>query len=447
MNVTTTSTGDLKAVLTVEVEPSDYQEKVDKMLTDYRKKANIPGFRPGKVPASLIKKQYGKAVLIDEVNHLLQHAVYDHLKEKELDILGNPIPVPNNDIDWDNASKFSFDFEIGLTPEFELKLSEKTKVPYYKITADKKMVDRYVEDYANRFGSMTYPTEVTEKAIVKAIFSEKDKEGNVVEGGIRHEASFKMDSLEDKKTYKEAVGKKVGDTLTIEPAKAFKEDFNVVKFLDTDKETLDASTGIFEMDIIEISQLNPSELNQAFFDKVFGEGEVSSEKEFREKVKQDAEKMFVGDSDRQFQEDVKKVVLDKTKFDLPDGFLKKWLRTAQEKPVSEEEIEKEYPALKENMKWQLVENKVALQNNIEVLQQELVDYTKQLVGRQMMQYGQQPAEADLDGIAARVLENKDEAQRITDQLFSEKLLKFYKDTVKLDEKEVSFEEFLKKVNA
>lgn len=446
MNVTTTNTGKLNAILTVKITPEDYQEKVEKVLKDYRKNAKIPGFRPGMVPAGLIKKQYGKAVLIDEVNRLLQHAVTDHLRDEKLDILGNPLPMPQDDIDWDKQGEFSFDFELGLAPEFELSISEKTKVPYYKITADKKMVDRYVSDYAKRFGKMSYPEAVEENCIVKGNFTEVTKDGTPVEDGISHNGSFTMEALDDKKIEKALVGLKKEDKVTIDVNKAFKDDFNFANLLGVTSEELKASTGLFELEITEISKLDPAELNQELFDKVFGEGVASSEKEFRDRIKEDAEKMFVGESDRKFLEDVKNIVLDKTKFDLPDEFLKKWMQTSQEKPVSEEEVEKQYPEMKDSLKWQLVENKVVREHNIEVTQEELINYTKQLVMRQMAQYGQDPSEEDLESISSRILENREEGQRITDQLFTEKLLQFYKDTVKLDEKEVSFDEFLKTVN-
>lgn len=446
MNVSTKETGDLKAILRVEIQPEDYKEKVEKTLKDYRRKANIPGFRPGKVPASLIRKQYGKSVLIDEVNHILQHAVYDHLREEELDILGNPLPVPNDQIDWENQETFEFDFELGLTPQFELKLDNKLKVPYYRIVADKEMLERYVKDYARRFGSMKYPEKVTEDAIIKAIFQEVDKSGNAVEDGLNKEATFMMESVDDKKVKKDLTGKEVGHKQVLDIKKTFKKDFKTANLLGTDEDGLKNSTGLFEIDIIEISELIPAELNQELFDKVFGEGAVSGKDEFMERIRQDAEGMFVGESDRKFLEDVKEKVLSKTKFDLPDEFLKKWLRTNQENPVSEEQIEQEYPELKENMKWQLVENKVMKDNNIEIGQDEVVEYTKGLITNQMRQYGQEPDPSSLDGIAANVLQNREEAQRITDQLASQKLLEFYKNTVKLDTKEVTFDDFLKKVS-
>ncbi len=445
MNVTSTKTGDLNAVLTVNIKAEDYQTKVDKVLKDYRKNAKIPGFRPGMVPTGLIKKQYGKAVLIDEVNHLLQHAVTDHIKDNKLDILGNPLPVEQTDIDWDNQTEFSFDFEIGLSPEISVEISDKVKVPFYKIEADKKMVDRYVTDYAKRYGTMSYPEKVDADCILKVELIEVDKDGKAVEDGVTSTGTFVMESVEDKKANKALTGLKIGDTAVIDITKAFMETFNTTQALNINREQLEGSTGNFEMKITELSKLEPTELNQELFDKVFGEGAVKDEKEFRAKIKEDAEQMFVGESDRKFLEDIRDVVLSKNKFDLPDTFLKKWMLTSQERPVTAEEIEKEYPVMKDSMKWQLVENKTIKDNKIEVTQEELVDYTKQLVMRQMAQYGQQPPVEEMDNIAKRVLENQEEGQRIADQLFSEKLLQYYKATVKLDEKKVSFDEFLKLV--
>ncbi len=443
MNVTTTNTGDLSAVLTVEIQPEDYQEKVNKTLVDYRKRANIPGFRPGKVPASLIKKQYGKAVLIEEVNHILQHAVYDHIRDEKLDILGNPIPVPQDDIDWDRETAFSFDFEIGLTPDFKLNFDDKTKVNYYRIVADQKMVDRYVNDYAKRFGSMSYPAEVGENTIVKGRFQELGTDSQPKEEGVDSTGSFNMESLDGKKIVKNFSGKKKGDQVEINIRKTFTKDTNLARMLSLDTEELEHANDQFLFTIEEISELTPAPLNQELFDKVFGEGAIKSEQEFRDKIKQDAEGMFVGESERRFYDDVKETLLKKMKFDLPKEFLKKWMQTAGEKPISADEVEAQYPDMEDSMKWQLVENRVIKEYNIEVTEEELKQYTMNLVRQQMAQYGQAPEEADLESIAARVMENKDETQRITDQLFSAKLIQFFKENLKLVEKEVSFDEFLK----
>lgn len=437
MNVTTRNTDELNAVLTVEIKPEDYKEKVEKTLKDYRKNAKIPGFRPGHIPSSLIKKQYGKAVLIEEVNHILQHAVYDHIKKEDLDILGNPIPVPQNDINWDAQDEFAFEFELGLAPTFDLTLNKKVKVNYYKIVADDKMIDRYVDDYAKRFGTMTYPQDVTATAIVKAKFVEKADEGIVAEG------SFSMESVKEKKTISALTGMKIGETLDVKLKKMFNDEFNVPGLLNISSEEYEASSGDFNIEVMEISELNAAPLDQELFDKVFGKDNTVGEDAFRNKIKEDAERMFISESERKFYQDVRETVMGKVKFELPDEFLKKWMQNAGEKPMSEEEVDQQYPEMKDSMKWQLVENKVIKDNSIEVGQEELIDFTKGMIRNQMMQYGQDPDQMDLDPIAQNVLQNKEEVQRITDQLFSEKLIAFFKESIKLNEKEVTFDEFLK----
>lgn len=430
----------LNAMLTVSIEESDYREKVEKTLKDYRKKANIPGFRPGNVPAGLIKKQFGKAVLIEEVNHLLQHAVYDHIRDEKLDILGNPMPVEQTDIDWDSQKEFEFQYELGLAPEFEVKLDGRTKVAFHKIVADEDMVGRYISDYARRFGTMSYPEAIEEYAIIKAKFVEIDANDQPVEDGIEAETTFAFEALS--KNAAEAVnGKKVEESFILE-TDSFDNDFSLEGILRITKDKLESSTGRFEVSPIELSKLEPAALDQDLFDKIFGEGTVSSEEEFKARIKADAERVFVGDSDRKFYQDVRNKLLEKIEFDLPEVFLKKWMKTATEDPMSEEEIESKFPEMKEDMRWQIIENRVIRENGIKVDHPELVEYTKQLVLQQMAQYGQFPEGLDLDKIANNVLGNQEEAQRINDQLFQQKLMQFFKDTLSVEEKEVSYTEFI-----
>ncbi len=437
MNVNTTKTGDLTATITVAIKHADYQQKVSDKLKGYRKKANIPGFRPGMVPTGLIKKQYGKPVLIEEVNHILQHALTDHIKAEQLDILGNPMPVEQRDIDWDTQKDFSFDFEVGFAPSIDLPKLENIKVPYIKIEADQSMIDRYVMDYAKRFGKMTYPDKVEEHGIFKGKITELETEDGVVK-----DVTLTVDSFDKKEAI---LGTKPGDTIIIS-VKDFKEDFNLANVLDTTADKLKAGSGKFTMEVTEVSKLEPAALNQELFDKVFGEGTIASEKEFIARIKEDAEKMFVTESDRKFYEDVKNEVLAKTSVALPSEFLKKWMQQAGEKPLSKEEAEVQYPQMEESMKWQLLENKVLKENKISVSQDDIVQYTMHLVATQMAQYGQSPSEEEMQSIAQRVLENKEEVQRINDQLFSEKLVSFFKENVKLSEKKMSFEDFIKEIS-
>lgn len=445
MNVTTKKTDDLNAILTVSIKEEDYREAVDKTLSDYRKKANIPGFRPGKVPAGLIKKQFGKSALIEEVNKILQQSVYEQIKKDELDILGSPLPVEEDNIDWDNLGDFDFHYELGLAPEFELKISTRTKMPYLKVVADEAMVDRYITDYARRFGTMSYPDTVEENAILKGDFVELKEDGSPKTGGINLNTTLALDAFTEK-TQKELKGKKVGDSVEF-TKESFKDDFRLAGVLKVDEEVLADSSYKFSFTLTELSKIVPADLNQELFDKIFGEGTVKSEEEFKARIKEDAEKVFVGDSDRKFLMDVKEKLLEKTKFDLPETFLKKWMRTSGEKPLSEEEVEEQFPNMKEDMRWQIMQNRIISENKIEVKQDELVDFTKQLVMQQMAQYGQMPEGVDLDQIAHNVLGNREEAERIGDQLFERKLMEFFKTSFKVEEKELSYDDFVKELYA
>ena len=445
MNVTTKKTDDLNAILTVSIKEEDYREVVDKTLSDYRKKANIPGFRPGKVPAGLVKKQFGKAILIEEVNKILQQSVFDHIKKEELNILGSPLPVEQDDIDWDSQGDFDFNYELGLSPSFELNISARTKMPFLKVVADDAMVDRYITDYARRFGTMSYPETIEKDAILKGDFVELAEDGSAKEGGINLNTTLALDAFTDE-TQKVLTGKAIGDTAEF-TKESFKDDFRLAGVLKVDEEVLAASSYKFSFTLTELSKIVPAELNQELFDKIFGEGLVKSEEEFKARIKEDAEKVFVGDSDRKFLMDVKENLLDKTKFDLPETFLKKWMRTSGEKPLTEEEVEEQFPNMKEDMRWQIMQNRIISDNKIEVNHQELVEFTKQLVLQQMAQYGQMPEGVDLDQIAHNVLGNREEAERIGDQLFERKLLEYFKSSFKIDEKEVTYDEFVKELYA
>ncbi|PTM06224.1 MAG: trigger factor [Bacteroidetes bacterium] len=445
MNVTTKKTDDLNAILTVSIKEEDYREVVDKTLSDYRKKANIPGFRPGKVPAGLVKKQFGKAILIEEVNKILQQSVFDHIKKEELNILGSPLPVEQDDIDWDSQGDFDFNYELGLSPSFELNISARTKIPFLKVVADEAMVNRYITDYARRFGTMSYPQTIEVDAILKGDFVELADDSSAKEGGITVSTTLALDAFADT-TQKELTGKAVGDTAEF-TKESFKDDFRLAGVLKVDEEVLAESSYKFSFTLTELSKIVPAELNQELFDKIFGEGVVKSEEEFKARIKEDAEKVFVGDSDRKFLMDVKENLLEKTKFDLPETFLKKWMRTSGEKPLTEEEVEEQFPNMKEDMRWQIMQNRIISENKIEVNHQELVEFTKQLVLQQMAQYGQMPEGVDLDQIAHNVLGNREEAERIGDQLFERKLLEYFKSSFKIEEKELTYDEFVKELYA
>lgn len=442
MNVTRKNIDDLNAVLTVEINEGDYKDKVVKALDDYRKKANIPGFRKGKVPAGLINKQYKKPLTIDEVNKLLQDAVYNFLTEEKLDILGNPLPVPQTDIDWDNQTDFSFDFELGLTPEIDVTLPKGAKLEYMKVVADDATVDSYAEDMAKRYGKMTTPEKAESTDLFNGDFVEIAEDGTEVAGGITKNASFLGTSISQQDVANNLLKLQLGETMVIDAKTDFKEGFNVAGILGTTDAKVQASYR-FNFTLKAVSRLVPHAIDQELFDKVFGEGNVTSEADFRARLKEQAEQSFVGQSDSDLFHHAYHYYLDNVKFDLPEEFLKKWLRTAGDKPLSAEEVEEQFPQTINSLRWQLIENRIIRDNNISVSQEELKAYAKSMIAAQVAQYGQMFPEEEIEKIADNVLKNREEVERMNDQLYNQKLVAYFKDAFNLDVKEVSAEDFYK----
>lgn len=438
MNITKENIDDLNAVVKINITEDDYQNKVAEILQDYRKKANIPGFRKGHVPMSLVKKQYEKPVLIDEVNKLLQESLSKFLVEEKLDILGNPLPKTQEDFSWD-AEQFSFEFELGLVPEFEVNLKPKKAINSYKIVADKKMLDDQIVNIQDRYGKIISQIEVAKNSNITGTFINEEKE-------IEKKTTFKLDKIKGKTNAKLFVGAKVGDVITLKTKGLFTDDHLLENHLGVSHDDTHGLNVAVQFTFEEISETEPAELNQELFDKLFGEGVVSDEKEFEIRLKEDAEKQFEQQSDQQLLNAVTEGLIENTKFDLPAEFLQKWIAVAGEKQLSEQEAEEEYNRSEKGLRYQLIEGKISKDNNLQVTFEELKEFAKGFIKSQMAQYGNaNPEEKELEDIAGRILGNQDEAKRLSEQLMSQKLLTFYKENVKLKTKEVSFDEFVKEV--
>jgi len=448
MNISKENIDSLNAVLKIELSAADYQERVETVLADYRKTADMPGFRKGKVPAGVVKKRYGIPVKVEEINKILSDSVTKYIVDEKLDILGNPLPKESEQIDWERQEEFVFEYELGLAPTFEVNISKKNKLDLYKIKADKAMIDRYAEDIAKRYGKMSSPEKVEEKDLVYGTFQELDAEGSAVEGGITNQASVSLDAVKTKKLKNEFIGSEKGAVIVLDPKKSFENDTDAAAMLNIDKEAYAGLKAKFSFTIDNISRMEPAELNTELYDKIYGEGVVKNEKEFREKITVESENMFVGEADRKFQNDAVDYLLEKTSFDLPEEFLKRWMQTVSEKPVTLDEIEKDFEGYKKSLKWQIIENKIAKENEISVSREEAVAETKKLITAQMAQYGQlSPEEEQLEQYAQQVLANKEEEKNIYDRLFSSKMTAFFKSSFKVNEKEISYEKFVKLVQA
>ncbi len=446
MNTTLTKSDELNAVLTVVIDENDYKANVDKTIAGYKKTANIPGFRPGKVPTSLIKKQYGKGVLIEEINQQLQKAVSDYITEEKLDLLGNAMPVDQKDIDWDNDKSFSFDFELGIAPQLEVKFPARKKFDYYKIKASDKIVEEQIDQMGKRYGKMSVPEISKEDDMFSGTFTEIEENGEVVSNGIHKEGAYFIGSaIKTKAVNSEVLNAKIGEDITIKSSD-FKEGHKVAELLGVDDHQLDHhSTGIFNFTLTHISRVEPAELNQELFDKIFGSGVVATEEEFRAKVREDIEKMYTRDSDQQLMNDAHEFLMEKIEVKLPEEFLKKWMRTSSKKEISAEEAENQFPEMAKGLKWQLIENRIVKDNDLTVEYEELLNYAKGLLNEQYMQYGMTPTDEEVTKTATEVLQKQEEAQQISDRLYDHKVKEHFKATLKLNEKDILYDDFVKLV--
>jgi len=449
MNLTQSKAKDLMATITVDVVANDYTEKVDKVLKDYRKTAEVPGFRKGKTPMGIINKKYRTSVVVEEVNKLIQDELYKHITEEKVRVLGSPMPMDDTKIDWENDVDFKFVYEIGLAPEFDVKITAKDKLDYQKIKADAKLVDGYCADIAKRYGKMSNPEISEEGDLIFCAINQLDVDGNVMENGIKNDATVAMDYIADKKVKKQFIGVKADATITVNVMKAFTNHSDLGAMLGVDHAAIHNLTSEdFQFTVKNINRLAPADLNTELFDKVYGEGTVKDVKEFRAKIQAEAEGQFVGESDRMLKNDVVTYFIEKLKLQMPDDFLKRWLVQTSEQPITMEMLETEYDMYSKSLQWQLIENKILENYEVKVTQDDVVAHTKKLIGMQMKQYGQPEGDdAQLTEIATGILKNEEEKKKIYDQIFDERTLAVYKENFKLTEKSISYDDFVKLASA
>lgn len=445
MNVIREDINAQTAILKVQVSPADYQGKVTSALEKYRKQAKIPGFRPGKIPMGMIQKQYGKSVLAEELNKIVNDSLYSFVSEQKIEILGNPIPKEDAEVkgDFNNPSDFEFIYEIGLTPSIEIKLSAKDKFDYVKVKIDDTLMDKQIDDLRRRYGKLVASEAVADKDLVLGQFVELNDDETIKEGGIMHSSTISIEFVEDAKTKKALLGKKVGDKAVVDPAHVSRGGKDTAAMLGIKEEEVANVSNKFQLTINEIRQMELADLNQELFDKLFGEGAVNSEKELKERISKDLENMFANDSDRILTNTIYNSLMDTTKVELPKEFLKRWIKLSNEKPITMEEIEEQFDGYEKGMKWQLIQGHIFKANDLKLDQQEVIEFTKGLLVNQYAQYGlPAPEEKELIQSAAKVLSNKEEANRVYDMIAETKLTDYIKSTVKLNEKMVSYDEFV-----
>jgi trigger factor len=446
MNITRESIDDLNAVLKIQVEKADYDGNVEKVLRDYRKKANIKGFRPGMVPIGLIKKMYGKAVQIDEINKIVTENIQKYLTDEKIEILGDPLPRldDHEKIDFDTQESFTFSFDLGLAPAFEIKLSNKNKVPYYEIDADEKMKKDYLENYTRRYGKFEKADLSEEKDILKGKIEALDADGNPVADGLfADDTTLSIDIIKDKNIKKQFIGVAEKVTIDFDLRKAFPNENEIAGLLKKQKDEVKEISGNFRFTVNEISRFHPAEINQELFDRIYGEGVVSSEEDFRKKIDEEIITNLKHESDYKLSLDLKKLASDKTDLSFPEDFLKRWLLKVNEKTTAEQ-IEKEFDTFKHDLKWQLIRNKVARMNETKITEEELQKEAENITRYQFRQYGLFYAtDEQVSNYAKETLKREEDAKRIADKILEEKVIELLKGMVKLENKTVSIEEFNK----
>ena len=448
MNVSFQNIDKVSGLVTVKLEKADYQEKVDKSLKTFRQKAQIPGFRKGMVPMSLVKKMYGKSVIAEEVNKLLSEKVYDYIKSNNVNMLGEPLPNEEKQqvIDFDTMEEFEFVFDIALAPEFKAEVSNTDKVDYYTIEVTDEMVENQVKAYTQRNGKYDQVSAYEDNDMLKGLIAELDENGNTKEGGIQVEGAVLMPSYmkndEQKAIFANA---KVNDVLVFNPNAAYDgHDAEIASLLKIEKEAAAEMKSNFSFQVEEITRFVPGDLNQELFDQVFGKDAVKTEEEFRAKVKEGIAAQFVADSDYKFLIDARKMLMEKVgKLEFPDALLKR-IMLLNNKEKGEEFVAENYEKSVEELTWHLIKEQLVKDNEIKVEQEDVINMAKDATKAQFAQYGMMTVPEDiLENYAQEMLKKKENVDGLVGRVVEAKLATALKAKVTLNNKTVSMEEFNK----
>lgn len=438
MNITRENIDSLNATVRIDIAKTDYEEKVDKKLREYRRTASIKGFRPGHVPLPMIKKLYGPSVIVDEINSIVSEKLSEFIKKENIDILGDP--MPRNDstsFDPESSDDFSFTFELGLAPEFEVNLTKKQKLTRYLIEPDAKMIADYVDNYARRHGHFISAEKSEEKDVLKGTLTSAD--GTIT----NEEASLSIDVVKDDRAKSDFLGKSAGDTVSFDIRSAFPNDYEIAGLLHKKKDEVSNINGEFTITISEVSRFVPADNDKNLWDKVYGEGTVNTAEEFEAKVTDEIREYFNRETEYKLRTDARSAVLQKTPFDLPDEFLKRWLVKVNEKTTAED-IEKDYDHFRDDLRWQLIKNKIAKTNEVRLTDDEILNEAKTFTRAQFSQYGLYYAtDEQITSFAKDMLKKEDDSHRIAEKVLDTKVLDIVIGAMKVEDKTVSIEEFNK----
>ena len=440
MQITKSEIKEMTGVITMVVEPADYQEEVQKELRQIRQKANIPGFRPGMVPVGLVKKMYGKGVLADVINKTIGAKLGEYIETEKLNILGDPLPNEEltPEMDLDNQDTFTFAFDIAVAPEFDAKLDGKTKLTNYVITVTDEMVDNQVKAYAGRFGDYIDAEEVQEGDVLRGTIKEVKDEAPIE----KTDAMLNPNYMKDKKVAKLFAGKKKGDVVTFNPMKAYDSAVEVASLLGIKKEEAENLTSDFTFEITGITRHVDAKIDGELFAKVYGENNVKDEADFRAKVKAEIESNMAEDSKYKFGLDTKAAILKKMeKVEFPKAFLRRWV-LATNKNMTEEQVDKDFEAMLEELKWHLAKDQLLKHFDIKVEKEDVEAYAKEVARMQFMQYGLMHVDDQyLTNYANEMLKKEEQLRGIVERVAENKIYEAIKGVAKVEDKAISHADF------
>ncbi|MGB6046793.1 MAG: trigger factor [Flavobacteriales bacterium] len=445
MNIEREETGTLTATLKLKLAPADYAPAVDKVLKEQRKTAAWPGFRPGQVPMSIIKKRIGKSVLVNEVERLIDEKLRNYIEENKLRVLGQPLPA-NEDMkanDWDEPGEFNFQYEVGMAPSIEVEMNDNLGVELPVVEVDDSLLDKEIDDMRRRYGSLS-DVEISEaQDMLIGDIIELEESGEIKPGGLMNRTTITVEEIADEATRGLFIGKKAGDAVNVDPHKISKGHDDLAKMLDVDHEAVHELKGDMLFRIAEIKRMEPLEIGPELFERTFGQGAVADEAEFRAKVKEGLEGMFLRDSERVFKRLVMRALVEKSKIELPDGFLKRWISVTSEKPITPEELEAGYEGYAEGLRKQLMEDRIVEKYGLEAKGEELNEFAKRYVSDQFAQYGIPAPEGDkLQEMAGRMLGEREQIKKIRDTIVDQKITAHFKAMLSPKEKKMSFDDFV-----
>ena len=443
MNITKESIDNLNARVTIKLAPADYQPQVEKTLKEQARKANMPGFRPGKVPVGVVKKMYGPSILVDEVNKMLGNKLYEFIENEKLEILGNPLPSEEVKpiADFENPADMEFTYDLGLAPKIDLDLGKNFKFDLFKIEATDKDIESSLENISQRTGEMIEHDTIADNDLVKVQWVELNEDGSIKESGILNSSSVALDKL-NADLKKQLIGKKLEESLTVDYRSFSENDTDLAAMLAVTTDELQNVNSNFKITVEKIQRLKPAELNEETFKKMYPDGSVTNVDEMKEKIKVDYAAYFNQESDKKLKNDMVINLLKNTKVELPDEFLKRWLTTVGEKKSTKEQVEQEYPNYRDGLKWQLIQNKIIREKDIKVDMAELKAGIRAQLLQQFAQYGMQQADDEMmDDMVEKFMKREDEVRRMNDQLYDQKVMDLFRSMATLNEKKVTSEKF------